>query len=71
MYEMYNEYYNQLCAKILYDDLGNIISFNNEIFVQVIWNNTLVTRYLVSNYGRFYDTLNKRFLSQSTDKDVL
>lgn len=69
MYEMYNEYYNQLCAKILYDNLGNIISFNNEIFVQVIWNNILVTRYLVSNYGRFYDTLNKRFLSQSTDKD--
>ena len=31
MYEMYNEYYNQLCTKILYDDLGNIISFNNEI----------------------------------------
>lgn len=68
-YELYNQKYNQMCVRMLYDDFGNILSYNNEIFVQVIWNGELVPRYLVSNYGRFYDTKNKRFLSQSTDKD--
>lgn len=69
MYEMYNPKYNQLCVKILYDRFGNKLSYDNEIFVQVIWNNILVPRYLVSNYGRFYDTIRDTFLSQSTDKD--
>ena len=68
-YELYNQKYNQMYVRMLYDDFGNILSYNNEIFVQVIWNGELVPRYLVSNYGRFYDTKNKRFLSQSTDKD--
>ena len=69
MYEMYNEKYNQLCARMLYDKFGNLLSYDGEIFVQVIWNNMLVPRYLVSNYGRFYDIERDAFLSQSTDKD--
>ena len=37
-YELYNQKYNQMYVRMLYDDFGNILSYNNEIFVQVIWN---------------------------------
>jgi len=40
-----------------------------EIYVQVIWNNVLVPRYFISNYGNIYDSKKRRTVSQNMGND--
>lgn len=54
--------------------MSNIISIDeqyleNEIFIKLNWNNILIQRYAISNYGRLYDLYKKTFVAYSVDKD--
>ena len=41
----------------------------DEIFVQVLYNNEIMPRYMISNFGRVWDCSRYCFLKQSPDKD--
>ena len=55
---------NQIFTNPMYRSINDI-----ERWVPVIWNGVIVSRYSISNKGRVYDNLKKRFLSVSKDKD--
>lgn len=58
---VFNEQFKQL-AFIADDAYG-------EVYVQVLWNNILVPRYYISNYGRLYDMDHHRFVTASVGDD--
>lgn len=66
---MYNEAFNQLATNNLYDKDGNICNLYGEIFVEVIFNNIHLPKYLISNFGRFYNYERKTFPKICSDKD--
>lgn len=47
----------------------NISLYVDEVFIQVIYKDRLISDYYVSNYGRAYSIRWKRLLKQSPDKD--
>ena len=67
-WKLYNPKYNQLSTNVIISDC-TVMSQPNEIFVQVLYLNSLVPRYLISNFGRMWDAQTCRFGNQSPDKD--
>ena len=68
-YYMYNSKFNQYAVNALINKYGIIDNMQNELFIQVIWNNILVPNYLISNMGRVYNLNREEYLKISNDKD--
>lgn len=56
----------------MYSYIPDIFLYNynpDEIWVILNWNDILLDRYLISNFGRLYDKRTRRLVGYSTDKD--
>lgn len=65
---LFNQQYNQYATDSISDGV-NEFTLPNEIFVQVLYLNSIVPRYLISNFGRMWDMETYKFGRQSSDKD--
>lgn len=66
-YTMFNPQFNQYSTDIIPADGG--LKARGEFYVQVLYYNQLIPKYLISNMGKVYCVTNDRFCSQSPDKD--
>lgn len=67
-FKLFNEFYHQFSTANIIKDAIELCQ-PNELFVQAIYQNILVPRYLISSFGRMWDTSRELFSAQSGDKD--